>query len=335
MRTLIVIFTLAVLTVMTGQTGAQETGQQLFDFDGSTRCINLAGLEFGEDMLGTFNTTYTTPIDSLKYFADMGFNIVRLPISSERLLSDGYIDLIRSFLDEAKDNGVFVIIDMRSNKVRDGGGITAEELIASWTTLLSENDAAGFPLAYHPALLAVGLLNEPNSFDEEWPAVAQETTDAIDEILPREVSFIVGGAEWSTASAWERVNSNLNITRESGGEIRYEFHQYADANGWGDEYDETLPSDDLLTERIEPVLNWLDRTGNLGLWGEVGVRQDNPAWFDTLDTALEAAESSNVPVCLWAAGPWWGDYPLNLEPINAQSAPLIQHLSETGWLKPE
>src|ERR1051326_6411706 len=93
----------------------------------SYRGINRAGAEYGDDWDGWTGQTYYTlaaPADlatELEFYANSGFNMLRLPISWERLQHDLYGDLdstysneLMALVDQAAARGFGVIIDLHN-----------------------------------------------------------------------------------------------------------------------------------------------------------------------------------------------------------------------------
>jgi len=56
--------------------------------------------------------------------------------------------------------------------------------------------------------------------------------------------------------------------------------------------------------------------------GEFGVPGNDPRWLTMLDQAMDYMKSRNMSGTYWAAGPWWGSYPLSVEPTNIDNNPV-------------
>src|ERR1041384_2949656 len=91
------------------------------------RGLNRAGAEYGDEWDGwTGQEFFTFPTKTelaaeLKYYAIKGFNILRLPISWERLqhelngdLDTSYLNQVKSFIKQANDGGWMVILDLHN-----------------------------------------------------------------------------------------------------------------------------------------------------------------------------------------------------------------------------
>ena len=64
--------------------------------------------------------------------------------------------------------------------------------------------------------------------------------------------------------------------------------------------------------------------------GECGVPGDDPRWMTMLDGALAYLRDNNVSFTYWAAGPWWGTYPLSIEPNGTVDKPQMAILEKYG-----
>src|SRR4051794_23916141 len=113
---------------MWGEISMAATGPQL-------RGVNRAGAEYGDEWDGWTGQIYyewarddlplgsPVPIrtNELNYFASKGMNVIRLPISWERLqhtlngpLDTVYRDNLKTYVTEATSNGFAVIIDLHN-----------------------------------------------------------------------------------------------------------------------------------------------------------------------------------------------------------------------------
>jgi endoglucanase len=69
-----------------------------------------------------------------------------------------------------------------------------------------------------------------------------------------------------------------------------------------------------------------------GFLGEYGVPDTDSRWLPILDDLLTALDDAGFHGTYWAAGEWWGGYPLSVQPrgdFNAdrpQMAVLERHL---------
>jgi endoglucanase len=112
----------------------------------------------------------------------------------------------------------------------------------------------------------------------------------------------------------------------------FDAHQYLDddSSGAGTE----CVSESIGVERLTEFTDWLREHGFRAFLGEFGGYA-TPTCFRALDNML-AFIGDNADVWLgwawWAAGPWWGNYPLSIEPGNGgddkpQMVLLDRHLT--------
>jgi endoglucanase len=80
---------------------------------------------------------------------------------------------------------------------------------------------------------------------------------------------------------------------------------------------------------VQPFLDWLTAKGGRGILTEYGVPGDDARWLVALDGLLKALEGhpSVVGGTYWAAGPWWGDYRLSVEPEGGADKPQMTVLT--------
>jgi endoglucanase len=91
------------------------------------RGINRAGMEYGDDWDGwTGQTYYELPphdqiLSELSYFKAKGMNVIRLPISWERIqhqlygvLTQTYVDRMKDYIDSATSAGFSIVLDLHN-----------------------------------------------------------------------------------------------------------------------------------------------------------------------------------------------------------------------------
>lgn len=323
------------------------------------RGVNLAGAEFGEHTFpGVAGTHYTFNSEaSYEYFGSKGFQIVRVPVRWERLqpqlsgaLSPGYLQGLRDNLTWAERHGLRVVIDIHNYgryKQAEGGAVRefvidniydgtvkvpAAALADIWVRLSRE-------FRGHPALYGYGIMNEPHDMGQaSWKQVSQAVVSAIrsdgDNTL-----LLIGGDSWSSAARWEQTHGADSWIADPADNFAYEAHQYFDADASGTytrSYDQELASDpDLLNagvRRLAPFVEWCRRNEVRGFLGEFGIPQNDSRWLPVLDRFLDALDEAGMDGAYWAAGEWWGDYPLSVHPTGnftqdrPQMAVLLDHL---------
>jgi endoglucanase len=101
--------------------------------------------------------------------------------------------------------------------------------------------------------------------------------------------------------------------------VLYEAHQYFDDTGAGfydQSYDAEGAYPNIGVDRVRPFVEWLREKGKKGFIGEFGVPGDDQRWNVVLDNFLAYLEANHVGGAYWAGGPWWGSYPLSIEPAD-------------------
>lgn len=312
------------------------------------RGVNLAGAEFGATELPGIPGTHFTwnSRRSFSYFAARGLTLIRLPLLWERLqptpggpLDLAYLAGLRQAADWAAESGCRLVIELHNfgryrgyaidRQYGDAVRVSAVDLANLWVRLSLE-------FAGHPAVHAYGLMNEPHDMTG-WKRISQTVVSAIREGGDGKL-ILIPGDEWSSASRWVEANGRAAWITDPAGHHAYEAHIYFDSDGSGQyrrSYQAELAQNPALPEigrrRLDPFLGWCRENGVCGWVGEYGVPAD-PAWLGVLDGLLTALDAARMDGAYWAAGEWWGDYPLSLQPggdftaDRPQMAVLAAHL---------
>jgi endoglucanase len=186
------------------------------------------------------------------------------------------------------------------------------------------------------AVFGYGVMNEPHSTQGLWPAAAQAAVDAIRSVDRRHTIFVCGDG-WSGAHSWKKINQDF-LLNDPEKNLVYEAHQYFDRDNsgrYGRSYDEDGAYPTIGVDRLAPFVEWLKEHDARGFIGEFGVPDHDPRWLVVLDNFLAAMKENQIGGTYWAAGPWWGDYPLSVEPRNGRDRPQMTVLDQyTGSGKP-
>lgn len=328
--------------------------------------VTLAGPEFGLDERGLSNASpgvhgvdyvYNSPATT-RAVARAGFTLVRLPFRWERIqpklggpLDSAELGRLTAAVNAAGRAGLQVVLDLHNygryrlatpagvveaiidQRVAGESLVTRAHLADVWQRL-----AARF--RDHDAVLAYALMNEPHDMgSSSWRAISQHTVEAVREADSR-TWLLVAGDEWSHAHRFGEVNGRRAWIRDPAGRTAYEAHCYLDhdASGkhqltYGDEMRLDSGLRDRPRRRLAPFLDWLERNQVTGVLGETGVPLADPGWRSLLSDLTQAAAEKEVSVVLWAAGEWWGDYPLSVQPLLDASAGS-DPLSKLGIARP-
>ena len=310
--------------------------------------VNLSGLEISSTKLpGRANYDYAVPSDKeLAYYQSKGIMIIRLPILWARLqpnllastpstaLDPAYLGLIKTILTEAGARGMEVIIDLHNyggyatHKIGDGV-LTSTEFANFWKSLaVSVTGSVG--------LAGYDLMNEPSNMPSAavWRLAAQAAVDAIRSVDPISYVFVEGYA-WSSAGSWTSNNENLSIN-DPAYRLIYEAHVYGDRDSSGTHFDWTTEAENGVTtetiaQRVGVFSGWCASRRYACMIGEVGVGNDNPNWNVELTKGLAAMQSGGLlGFGYWAGGPWWGTYPMSIEPVKNVDAAQMSVVSRYG-----
>lgn len=299
------------------------------------RGVNLAGAEFGPHKLpGTYGIDYTYPSASqLDYYQAKGVKLIRLPFRWERLqhclycpLDTAELGRIQQFVAAAGARDMMVILNAH-NYARYNGHLIGTNQVP--------NDAFGDfwrRLAWHfrgdSNIWAYGLMNEPHDTNGLWPAAAQAGVDGV-RLVDWGHTILVSGDGWSGAWTWQQNNANLSV-QDPANNFMYEAHQYFDSDGsgtYGSGYDANGAYTEIGVDRVKPFVDWLAARGAKGFIGEYGVPDNDARWLPVMASFLNYLDANGIASTYWAGGPWWGDYPLSIEPRNGADRPQMDVLT--------
>ncbi len=309
--------------------------------DEPLRGVNIAGAEFsGSNLPGRLHHDYTYPrADDLDYFAGRGANTIRLPIRWERVQRGLFEDLhrpelrqIESVLEQAAERDLCVVLDVHNYGMYHGEPIGSEDVpeeafLDLWLRLAEALD--------QPEHLALGLMNEPFRLDiAHWGTVAQQSVHALRDAGAGHLVMVSGG-RWSGVHEWHRSiggSSNAETFADFDdplGRSVIEVHQYADEDysGTGDACRE--PDD--FNRMFAEIGEWAEDNGLQLFLGEFGVPPSRQCLL-ALERMLVLTEDADTwrGWAYWAAGRWWGDYPMSVQPRDSDDAPQMSVL-EPCW----
>jgi endoglucanase len=308
--------------------------------------VSLAGPEFGTQRAGfsnlspgTVDRDYTYNKESTyTYFCKQGLKLLRIPVRWERLqpklgqeLDEAQMKLLQTAIGWTRQHGGSAIIDVhnygryylkRPSGVRE---CIIDEVIEGSVRVSREHFAdlwGRLAKAFkdEAAVVAYGLMNEPHDMGaSSWKAISQGSVDAIRQHDKRKL-ILVAGDDWSSAPRFVRANGPRAWVKDPADNVAYEAHCYFDRDGSGKyklSYQDELRADSGLAsrgvERLIPFVGWCRVNQVRGFLGEFGCPAD-PAWLKVLAEFLKALGRAEMAGCWWAAGEWWKDYPLSLQP---------------------
>jgi endoglucanase len=312
--------------------------------------INICGAEFGEKNLpGVFGTDYIYPTEStISYFANKGFTLFNLPFRWERLhqnfnegLDSAELERILLFIQTCKKYEVDVIVTMQNFAAYQ----LVDKTIIQLGTKNLPNEQFGkswklIATALHkqPNIYGYDLMNEPRKiFGKDWLKAAQAAIDSI-RTIDTLAYVIVDGENSSHTYDWKYDNDYLKKLTDKFDNIIYDAHCYFDYNHSGQyKYEQDrIINPNAGINVAKPFVEWLMKNKKKGMIGEFGV-PPTPAWLNVMDKFLDYLLTNGVAANYWAAGPWWSDYPLSIEPVNGKDKPqmaiLEKYLFYAGKIK--
>jgi endoglucanase len=324
---------------------------------GPQRGVSLAGAEFGADRKGfscrspgvagrdyTWNSEAT-----VCYFAAQGIRLLRIPFRWERIQPRLGDDLdakemrsLRRVVGWARKHRCAVILDVHNyarytlplagkpmacaidQKVNDETPVPRKQFADLWRRLSKA-------FRDEPAVWAYGLMNEPHDMGKsDWKAISQAAVDAI-RGGKDDHPVLVCGDGWSSAHSFAKANGRAWI-KDPANKTLYEAHCYFDHDNSG-RYAKSYAAERALdanlarrpAERLGAFVRWCRENKVRGFIGEFGA-PGSDGWLVLLRSFVKALDGAGMEGCYWAAGEWWGAYPLSLQPRGGfrKHAPQFQ-----------
>ncbi len=295
------------------------------------RGVNLAGAEFGASQLpGTLNIDYIFPSEStFRYFCSCNLPLIRFPIQWERIqpllygpLDNKYLALLKQSIACCKAYGGRLVLDVHNfarYSINENGQLNTSvicgaDLANLWTRVSSEFKGDGGVFAY-------GIMNEPHDMGRaNWKTISQAALDAIRSNGDGKL-IMIPGDNWSSANRWVTTHGARAWISDPADNFLYEAHAYFDSDESGQyalSYDEELRRNPNLANigpsRLAPFIAWCQRNNVQGYVGEYGVPNTDSRWLEVLDNFLAALDLAAFHGTYWAAGEWWKDYALSVQP---------------------
>ena len=158
-------------------------------------------------------------------------------------------------------------------------------------------------------------------------AAAQAAVNAIRSV-DQQSYIAVEGDNWASAGSWTSSNQNLKIS-DTSYRLVYEAHVYGDRDNSGTHFNWDAESaagvtTQTIADRVNVFSGWCTQQHVGCFIGEVGVGNDSPQWNVELANGLAAMSSGGMLLfTYWAGGPWWGSYPMSIEPTALGDAPQM------------
>jgi endoglucanase len=295
--------------------------------------VNLASGEFGTTP-GVYDKDYAYPgAKQFDYCKAQGLSVVRLPFKWERVQRElmGPLDAtemkrLDGVVALARARGLKLLLDVHNYARYHGKLIGTPDVPNAAFADFWKKVATHYK--DEEAIFAYGLMNEPHDTQGLWPAAAQAAIDAVRSVDTKHTISVCGDG-WSGAHSWKKINNGL-LLKDPANNLIYEAHQYFDRDNSGtykQSYDDSGAQPNTGTERLQPFVEWLKEHNARGFIGEFAIPDDDERWLAVLDSFLAAMKTHNIGGTYWAAGPWWGKYPLSVEPRDGKDRPQMAVLS--------
>lgn len=332
------------------------------------RGVNVSGAEFGDDNIpGVYGTDYTyNSAQTFEYFAARNLKFIRLQILWERLqpvlggpLDPTNLGYLQQDVAWAKAAGAQISIDPHDfgrYSINQSGVLNTYIIDNEYNgqVVVSSADLENFWVQMsnvfkdEPAVVAYDLMNEPHDMGTaNWPQIAQNVLIAIRNNGDNKLVMIPGD-DWSSAEYWAtQPGQATGFITDPANNFLYEAHEYFDSDSSGtyeETYDQELAANpDLATvgvTRLQPFINWCQTNSAPCYLGEYGIPNNGGSgptdtrWNTVLDNFLVALDGAGFSGTYWAAGEWWGTYPLSVQPLNNFTTDRVQTPILLGHLAP-
>ena len=299
--------------------------------------ITLCGAEFGENNLpGILNTNYTYPtVAEVSYFASKGAKVIQLPFKWERLqrqlggpLDAKELSLINKFVDDCAMHDVMVTLVMQNFGRYRVNGVdciigTPQVTVAQYKDVWKKLARA---MQNKSNVFAYSIMSEPHDMgNHQWFFAAQQAINGIREV-DNHTTIIVDGDNYSGPETWVQYNDDLKYLKDPANNMMFNAHCYFDADRSGhynNSYENSGADEFTGVKRVKPFIDWCRANNKKPFVGEFGVPKNDKRWLVVLDNFLQYLINENVGGCYWAAGPWWKNYTLSIEPINKADQPQM------------
>jgi len=315
--------------------------------------VSIAGAEFGSDGLSFSNEQpgvlgedyFHNKPWTFNWFQEEGVDLFRVPFRWERIqpqlngpLDETELMRLLKIAEWASKKNVRVIFDLhnfgRYSILHEGEIISAvvdkkynsqvlvssDNLIDVWSKIIRACDTANV------TPWALGLMNEPHDMGlGKWRKISRRLVLGIREMGSKH-TLLVSGDGWSSAENWRKQHGAKTWIDDPLDNVLYEAHVYFDHDGagkYGLSFGEELRRDPNMYERprqrLQPFLEWLKKNNARGIIGEIGVPNSIKPWERVVRKAMLLLQQHDVEMIYWAAGEWWGDYPMSIQPPSKSS----------------
>jgi len=299
--------------------------------------ITLCGAEFGEKHLpGVLGVDSTYPnAKDISYFASKGVNLIQLPFKWERiqkvpggLLDQTELGHINKFVDDCADNNIKVNLVLQNFGRYQLDGITyvvGSPVITAW-------DLADFWKRMARAMFdkqniyGFSIMTEPHDMGSySWANTVQQVINGIREV-DRYTVILVDGDNYSNPVTWEAYNDGLKNLKDPANKLMFNANCYFDndfSGTYANSYEAEGAYEWVGVERMRPFVEWLNKNNMKGYVGEFGIPKNDQKWVAVMHHFLEYLQMHNIGASYSAAGAWWKDYGLSIQPQNNVDQPQM------------
>ncbi|MGV8938583.1 MAG: glycoside hydrolase family 5 protein [Allorhizobium sp.] len=301
------------------------------------RGINLAGAEFGT-LPGKYGVSHTYPSEpTIAYFAQQGFNTVRLPFLWERIqpkilqaFDPQEFALLTQTVRRMRVLGLKVVLDPHNYGRFNGQVIGSADVPVKSFEDLWERLAGEF--GQDPDII-FGLMNEPYDMPaSDWLNAANAAISAIRRVSSQNL-ILVPGTAWTGAHSWFDDwygGSNASVMlgiMDPANHFAYEMHQYFDDDFSGKKDSCSRAADAIAS--LGTVSAWLRQNDKQAFLGEFGVTRD-PGCIEAATQMTESIDRDSdvwLGWAYWAGGDFWpAQEALNIQPIDGRDRPQLAGL---------
>ncbi len=122
---------------------------------------------------------------------------------------------------------------------------------------------------------------------------------------------------------WKQNNDKLKNLQDPFDKIIFDAHCYFDENHSGTYAKKEKINQHTGINRVAPFIQWLQKHKKRGIIGEFGVPDSDKKWLTELDDFMQYLSRYRIDWNYWAAGQWWHEYPLSIEPVGGADRPQL------------
>jgi endoglucanase len=310
-----------------------QSGTKASEANSFATGVNISGGEFGKIAAQGYRGLYPSKGD-IKFYKELGFSILRIPIRWERfqsvpmgeIINDDGTDLdykwLLDFIQTATKSGIICIIDLHNygkRRASNGASVAIGDdgvpraSLADFWTKISET------FKTNPNVW-LGLMNEPKGYSaQDWADLIQETVISL-RTSGVSNTILIPGVSWTSAHSWIKSGNGAAFSKfaDPMNNSLFEIHQYLDSDSSGTHG----VCREGSSKRLDAFAQWSrDGKNRRGFLAEFGAGDPLVKGQESCATEVRAllaklAEDKDVWAgwTAWGAGRFWQrDYINRLE----------------------